>query len=93
MNAVFSRELRSYFVTPMGYIYLAVFWFFAGFYFTGTCLVNTSASLSYVFANLFNICLFLIPVLTMRLVSVFLPARCACRRLYWENSWLLIPFF
>lgn len=31
MNAVFSRELRSYFVTPMGYIYLAVFWFFAGF--------------------------------------------------------------
>lgn len=69
MNAVFSRELCSYFVTPMGYIYLAVFWFFAGFYFTGTCLVNMSASLSYVFANLFNICLFLIPVLTMRLVS------------------------
>lgn len=69
MNAIFRRELQSYFITPIGYIYLAVFWFFAGFYFSGTSLLNTSASLSYVFANLFNICLFLIPILTMRLVS------------------------
>lgn len=69
MNNILKRELHSYFVTPVGYIYLAVFWFFAGFYFTGTSLANMSASLNYVFSNLFNICLFLIPVLTMRLVS------------------------
>lgn len=69
MIAVLKREVQSYFITPVGYIYLAVFYFFAGFYFTGTSLQNNSTSLTYVFANLFNICLFLIPVLTMRLVS------------------------
>lgn len=75
MNAIMRRELQSYFITPTGYIYLAVFWFFSGFYFTGTSLANASTSLTYVFANLFNICLFLVPILTMRLVSEERKAR------------------
>ena len=69
MKAVFLRELRNYFITPVGFIYLTVFVFFAGFYFSGYCLISGSSELSAVFSNLFLICIFLIPILTMRLLS------------------------
>ncbi|MDR2932914.1 MAG: ABC transporter permease subunit [Oscillospiraceae bacterium] len=63
------RELLAYFSSPIGYIYLAVYYVFSGFYFfAGTLYANTT-DLSYVFGNMFTIVLFLIPILTMRLFS------------------------
>ena len=69
MIAILKRELRGYFTTPIGYIYLGVFYFFASFYFAATSLIGNSTDISYVFLNLFSICIFLIPLLTMRLLS------------------------
>jgi ABC-2 type transport system permease protein len=63
------RELAAYFTSPIGYVYLAVFWFFAAFYlFTGV-LVNNSSVLTPVFQVMINIVMVLMPLLTMRLMS------------------------
>lgn len=69
MGAIIRRELSSYFSSAIGYIFIAVFHAFAGLYFLGYCLANNSSSLTSVFGSMFNIVLFLIPVLTMRLWS------------------------
>lgn len=69
MTAIFRKELHQYFSSPLGYIYLGVFFLFAGFYFFATVLVNNSTDISYVYSGLFTICLFLIPLLTMRLFA------------------------
>lgn len=69
MSAVFRRELRNYFSSPIAYIYLAVFYALSSYFFFGTTLIQNSTNLSYVFSNLFTISIFMIPILTMRLLS------------------------
>lgn len=69
MSAIFKRELSSYFNSAIGYIVLAVFYFFSGLYFYVYCLHYGSASLTNVFASMFMILLFLIPLITMRSFS------------------------
>ena len=69
MSAVFKRELKAYFTSPIGWIYLAVFYFFAGlFLFLGPVLM-LSPSMSAVFSSMQTIVMFLVPILTMRLFS------------------------
>ena len=68
MFAVLKRELSAYFSSPVGYIYLAVFYVFSGYFFFGVLYSNTT-SLSNVFNGMFTIIMLLIPILTMRLVS------------------------
>ena len=75
MKAVLRRELSAYFHSPIGYVFLAVFYFFSGYFFTFTCLRSMNASLSGVFAGLFSILLFLVPILTMRLMSEELRSK------------------
>lgn len=68
MLAVFKREFKSYFTTPIGYIVLAAFFFFLGWMFymayassvaaVEDCIVFTS-----------TVAVFILPVLTMRLMS------------------------
>lgn len=69
MNAVFRRELGSYFTSPIGYIFLAVFYIFSGYFLFGTTLQSSTTDMSGVFGSLFTILIFLIPILTMRLIS------------------------
>ena len=69
MLAITRREFSAYFSSPIAYIYLAVFYFFSGYYFYLICLYYGIADLSYVFSSLYSIVIFLIPVLTMRLFS------------------------
>ncbi|MFA9379919.1 MAG: ABC transporter permease subunit [Acetanaerobacterium sp.] len=69
MLAILKRELKAYFSSPIGYIFLAVFAVFAGLFFYAGCLTAQSANISAVFSSMFTIVLFLIPILTMRLLS------------------------
>jgi len=69
MTAVFRRELCAYFYSPIGYIFLAVFYFFAGIFFFFGPLLGSYSDLGTVFSGLYAVLLFLIPILTMRIVS------------------------
>lgn len=69
MSAIIKRELGAYFTSAIGYVVIAVFFFFAGLFFTGVCLNGDTSSMTYVISNMFVIVLFLIPILTMRLLS------------------------
>lgn len=68
MRAVFKRELSSYFNSPIAYVFISAVFFFSGLYFWLTLQVQSS-DLSYVTSMMFSFYLFLIPLLTMKLMS------------------------
>ena len=69
MSAIIRRELSAYFNNAVGFIVLAVFYFFAGLFFYVYCLYYDSSSLSYVFTQMLLIIVFLVPLITMRSFS------------------------
>lgn len=66
MTAIIKREISSYFTTPLGYVFLAVFYGFSGLFLWMNCLSLGRAEMSGVYVMMFFIILLLIPVLTMR---------------------------
>ena len=69
MISIIKKELFSYFTSAIGYVILTVFFIYSGFCFYATCLMANSADLSYTFSNLFTAMVFLVPIITMRLMS------------------------
>lgn len=68
MSAVFKREFKSYFTSPLGYVYLAIFLFFEGYFFVALYGYG-SPSIEIIFASLSFVIILVTPVLTMRLLS------------------------
>ncbi len=68
MLAVLRREMSNYFTSPIGYIFLAVFYFFSGMFFANVLAYN-STDITNVFSGLFTVLMFIIPLLTMRSMS------------------------
>ena len=69
MSAIFKRELKSYFTSPIGYAALAIILFLAGDAFH-MILYYGVADLTYVYSNMLTFVLLLVlPILTMRLLS------------------------
>ncbi len=69
MSAIIRKELNSYFNSPIGYVYLGVFFFFAGLFFNNTALAYGSSDMRGLFGSLNTVLMFIIPLLTMRLFS------------------------
>lgn len=70
MSAVFRREFKTYFTSPLGYIVLAMMFGLAGYFFASYNLAGGMADLSYVYSSMLSFLLLLVlPVLTMRLMS------------------------
>ncbi len=69
MAAIFKREIGSYFNSAVGYVVLAVFWFFSGLSFYTYCLLYNTSSMSMFFASIFLMILLVIPLITMRSFS------------------------
>ena len=46
MTAIFKREFKAYFTSPIGYIYLGIFLFFSGFFFSAINLMYTMTDMS-----------------------------------------------
>ncbi|NLV59087.1 MAG: ABC transporter permease subunit [Clostridiales bacterium] len=69
MRAMLRRELRAYFLTPLGYVIIAVMYFFTAYYFFTYNVYGNTTDTSTLFAMLFSVAMFLVPVLTMRLLS------------------------
>jgi ABC-2 type transport system permease protein len=69
MIAIVKRELGAYFSSPVGYVYLGVFYLLTGYFFFAGVLFANSSVMTPVFQVMINIVMFLTPVLTMRLMS------------------------
>lgn len=69
MKSILSREIRAYFNTPVGYIFIGMFLAVSGYLFAIANLLGKSPNLGYVLSNMQIIFLFIIPILTMRLLS------------------------
>ncbi len=69
MKAIFNRELRAYFQTPVGYVFIGMFLAVSGYFFAVSNLLPKSPDLGAVLSNMLMMFLFLIPILTMRLLS------------------------
>ena len=65
MSAIIKRELSSYFNSAIGYIVLAVFYFFSGMFFYMYCLMSNTTSMTYVFLSMLMIVMLLVPIITM----------------------------
>ncbi|MGB7581501.1 MAG: ABC transporter permease, partial [Sedimentisphaerales bacterium] len=67
-KAVFKRELRSYFTTPIAYVFLVVFLFFSGYLtFKNGFFEIRQADMTAFFINMPLLFAFMVPATTMRL--------------------------
>ncbi|MBE6857855.1 MAG: ABC transporter [Ruminococcus sp.] len=69
MGAIYRRELGAFFTSGVAYVFLAVFYLFSGYYFYNSVISSGYTDTSPMFRSMFIIVLFLIPILTMRLIS------------------------
>ena len=69
MTAILKREILAYFRTPLGYVLISAMYLFTGYFFFTFNIFGNTTNTTDMFATLFSIVLFLIPVLTMRLLS------------------------
>ncbi len=68
MSAIFKREFKAYFTTPIGYIVLAAFYFFLGWYFS-MMYSGGAPQVEIAIMAMSIVIVFTLPVLTMRLMS------------------------
>ena len=66
---IFRKDFRSYFVSPIAYIVIAIFLLVTGWFFFATFFLYGQANLRNFFSLLPIIFSFVIPAITMRLVS------------------------
>jgi ABC-2 type transport system permease protein len=67
--AIFRREVRSYFDSPVAYVVIVVFLAIIGWFFTSSLFLMNVASLRVVFELVPLVYLFFIPAITMRLLA------------------------
>ena len=68
MTAIFKREFKAFFATPVGYIVLAAFYLFSGYFFTLFYKMG-SPEVHNIIMTMSIIIIFVTPLLTMRLMS------------------------
>lgn len=69
MGAIYRREMNAFFTSGIAYVFLAGFALFSGLFFSFGVIGSGVSDISPVFSSMFIIVVFLIPILTMRLLS------------------------
>ena len=69
MIAIYKREMRSYFTSPIGYVYICAYLFAMALFFKMYMLDQGISNVVYFFGGSLIIYMFLVPILTMRLFS------------------------
>jgi ABC-2 type transport system permease protein len=69
MLAIFRRELKAYFTSPIGFIFLGFFILLSGVFFAVGNLLQASPDYTGMLSSITFVFLILVPILTMRLLS------------------------
>ena len=69
MLAIYKKEMRSYFINPIGYVYVGIFLVFSALLACYTTLISGSYDTSSYFETMIFAFIILIPLLTMRLFA------------------------
>ena len=64
--SVFIRESQHYFVTPIAYVVISIFWLLSGFFFSFNQLFVSAIDMVSAFHNMSLLLMLMIPLLTMR---------------------------
>lgn len=68
MLAIFKREFKMYFITPIGYIAMAAFLFFEGMFF-GMLYKLGSTDVTLIISSMSTVVIFVLPFITMKMLS------------------------
>lgn len=69
MKAIFKREIRSYFNSPVGYVCVAALTALYGFFYYQVMAIGSSSYIGQVYGIMFSFCMMVIPIITMRSMS------------------------
>ena len=69
MLAIYKKELKSYFISMTGFIFVGFLLLMAGIFVTAYNLLLTYASLSYAIGSIQLILMLTVPILTMRILA------------------------
>lgn len=69
MLAIYKKELRSYFTSMIGYVFISLFLAIIGVFFVLYNLINRTPNFEYTISNVSFIFVLLIPLLTMRVMA------------------------
>ena len=75
MLAIYKREMKAYFISPLGYVFLGVYLLLSGAVFCFSTLYEMTSDLTEYFATLLFCFIILLPLLTMKLFSEEKRAR------------------
>ena len=67
MLSVLKREMRQYFHTPIGYVFVTIFWLLGAVFFFLYNILSGTSDLGEMFGNLSYLFMLIVPLLTMRL--------------------------
>lgn len=69
MRAIFKRELRAYFASPVGYVVVAALLALYGFFYYQVMAMGSSSYINEVFNTMFMFSMMIMPIITMRSMS------------------------
>ena len=69
MFAIYKREIKAYFTSPIGYIFVALFLIAAGVAFSTTTLMSSTSDVAQYYSYMLFMFVVAVPLLTMKLFS------------------------
>lgn len=69
MFAIFKRELKSYFSSPVGYVCVAALAALYGFFYFNVMITGSSSYIPKVYGSMFTFSMMIIPIITMKTMS------------------------
>ena len=69
MKAIFKRELKAYFASPVGYVVVAALLALYGFFYYQVMMIGSSSYIGQVFSTMFMFSMMIMPIITMRSMS------------------------
>lgn len=69
MRAIFKREMRAYFASPVGYVVVAALVALYAFFFYQVMAMGSSSYIGEVFSTMFMFSMMIMPIITMRSMS------------------------